>query len=542
MRTWWPLTAVSLGAFMLLIDVTIVNVALPGMAAGLGASFAGLQWVVDVYALALAALLLGTGTIADRLGHRTVYLAGLAVFALASLGCALAPGAGALIAGRAVQGVGAAAMLATTVALLSTAYRGRERAVAFGVWGAVNGAAAAAGPVIGGLLTEHFGWRWVFAVNVPVAVLAVVITRRTVPPDDRRCARRLDLPGMATFTVSAGALVLGLIRTAESGWADPAVSGPLALAAVALAAFVAVERRAAEPMLDPALFRHRGFLGFTVGGALISASAWAVFPYASVWMQDVRHLGPLRTGLVILPMSLVSFAVPLLTSRFGRRIAPRRAVSLGLLAIAGGGLLQARVDAGTSETVLVPGMLLVGLGAGLAVPPLASATMSAVPHERAGMAGGALNTARQLGLALGVAVLGAVFTARAPHGAAGSDPAAVAEALRTCYLVAGGLGVAGAVLVRVLVRTPAEVPGPLLPTPPPTPAGAPGSTGPATAPGGQPPPGATRTAAPPATASTPAGAPGATDPGGPEPPPGPGSPGAVGTAAPARTPGRPADR
>ncbi|MFH8371139.1 MFS transporter [Streptomyces sp. NPDC018031] len=460
MRKWWPLTAVGLGAFMLLIDVTIVNVALPEMADDLDASFTELQWVVDVYALALAALLLGTGTIADRFGHRTVYLAGLVVFALASLGCALAPGAELLIAGRAVQGAGAAAMFATTIALLSTVYRGRDRAVAFGVWGAVNGAAAAAGPIIGGLLTEHFGWPWVFAVNVPVAVIAVVITRRTIAKDGGRTSGRLDLPGMATFTVSAGALTFGLIRSAEADWSDPTVFGPLVLAAVSLVLFLAIERRSAEPMLDLGLFRHRAFVGFIGGGALISAAAWAVFPYASIWMQTVLGLGPVHTGLVILPMSVVSFVVPLVMGRFGQRVPPRWSVSLGLLSIAVGGLMQARVGAGATETVLVPGMLFVGLGAGLALPPLASATMSVVPHERAGMAGGALSTSRQLGLAIGVAVLGTVFTSRVPHGAEAGDGDAVAEALRACYLVAGALGLAGAVLVWALVRTPSGGPAP----------------------------------------------------------------------------------
>ncbi|MEV4758272.1 MFS transporter [Micromonospora sp. NPDC049559] len=455
MRKWWPLAAVGLGAFMLLIDVTIVNVALPDMARELGTSFSGLQWVVDSYALTLAALLLGTGTVADRLGHRRVYAAGLALFGAASLGCALAPSTQLLIAGRVLQGVGAAAMFATTLALLGTTYQGRDRAVAFGVWGAVNGAAAAAGPIIGGLLTEHFGWEWIFAVNVPVAVVAILITLRTVAPDHGSRYRRLDVPGMATFTVAAGALTYGLIRGGEISWAEPQVWGPLAVAAVALVSFVAVERRSAEPMLDLGLFRHRTFVGLVVGGALLSLGAWAMFPYASLWMQNRLGLGPVATGLVIMPMSLVSFVVPLVMGRFGHAVAPRYSVTLGLLLIAVGSLLQARVRSGSTAGVLIPGLICIGLGAGLSLPPLSSAVLAAVPRERAGMAGGALNSARQLGLAIGVAVLGTVFSNLATGGVTGPGTS-VATALNTSYLVAGGAAVLGAGLVFALVRTPRE--------------------------------------------------------------------------------------
>ncbi|WP_433556584.1 MFS transporter [Pseudonocardia xinjiangensis] len=451
MRKWWPLVAVGLGAFMLLIDVTIVNVALPDMATDLGASFSGLQWVVDIYALTLAALLLGTGTIADRFGHRRVYIGGLTLFGLASLGCALAPSTELLIIGRAVQGVGAAAMFAATLALLSTTYQGRDRAVAFGVWGSVNGAAAAAGPIIGGLLTQHLGWEWIFAVNVPVAVVAVVITWRTIAPDHASRYRRFDLPGMVAFTVSAAGLTYGLIRSGEAPWGDPGVWGPVAVAAVALAAFVVIERRSASPMLDLALFRHRTFVGLVIGGALLSLAAWSMFPYASLWMQSRLGLGPVATGLVIMPMSVVSFVVPLVMGRFGHAIAPRYSVTVGLLFIAAGSFLQARVQADSTAAVLIPGMLCIGLGAGLSIPPLSSAVMGAVPGERAGMAGGALNSARQLGLAVGVAVLGAVFSSAAPGGVTGSA-ASVATALNTSYTVAGVIAVVGAAAVFVLVR------------------------------------------------------------------------------------------
>lgn len=212
MRKWLPLTAVCLGAFMLLVDVTIVTVALPDMAADMHTGFSALQWVMDVYALALAALLLGAGSLADRIGRRRVYLGGLVLFAAASLACGLATGPAALIAFRAVQGLGGAAMFATTMALLSAAYQGRDRGIAFGVWGAVNGAAAAAGPIIGGLLTEHFGWRWIFYINLPVCALAVYVTLKAVTDSRDPHAKGLDLPGMTAFTAGAGVVTYALIR------------------------------------------------------------------------------------------------------------------------------------------------------------------------------------------------------------------------------------------------------------------------------------------------------------------------------------------
>src|SRR4051795_436020 len=250
MRKWLPLVTICLGTFMLLIDVTIVNVALPKMAVDLHTSFGALQWVVDAYALALAALLMGIGSISDIVGHRTAYIAGLALFALSSLACGVAPNVGSLIAARAVQGVGAAAMFATTFALLNSSYSGRDRGTAYGMWGAVAGAAAAVGPIIGGLLTEGVSWRWIFFVNLPVSVLAIVLCVVVLDDAHAPARGRVDLAGMVTFTAAAGALTYGLIRANEYGWSPPATWLWLVAAPVLLIAFVAVEHRTASPMLD----------------------------------------------------------------------------------------------------------------------------------------------------------------------------------------------------------------------------------------------------------------------------------------------------
>lgn len=321
MRKWLPLTAVCLGAFMLLVDVTIVTVALPDMAADMHTGFAGLQWVMDVYALALAALLLGAGSLADRIGRRRVYLAGLVLFAAASLVCGLATGPGELIAFRAVQGIGGAAMFATTMALLSGAYQGRDRGIAFGVWGSVNGAAAAAGPVIGGLLTEHFGWRWIFFINLPVCALAVYVTLKAVAESRDPHAKGLDLPGMATFTTGAGAVTYAVIRGGENGWGSPTTLGLLGLGAAAFAAFVLVELRSSRPMLDLALFRSRTFVAVMAAALLLSGAAFSYLMYVSLWLQSVRGMTPVGAGLALMPMAAAALVVSAVAGRLLHAIA-----------------------------------------------------------------------------------------------------------------------------------------------------------------------------------------------------------------------------
>ncbi len=258
---WMPLVAVSLGAFMLLVDVSIVNVALPKMTHDLNSSFTSLQWVVDMYALVLASLLMVAGSFGDRFGHRRLYIGGLIVFALASLACGLAPNVAVLITARGVQGVGGAGMYTATTALLSAAYQGRDRGTAFGIWGAVNGGAAALGPILGGLLTEQFGWRSIFLVNLPVAAVAVVMSLRVLTSSPQRDKRRIDVPGAVAFTACAAAVTYGLIQSGSDGWSNAKVLGPFAIAVLALIAFVVIELRTREPLLDLSLLRNRSFAG-----------------------------------------------------------------------------------------------------------------------------------------------------------------------------------------------------------------------------------------------------------------------------------------
>ncbi|MCX5384300.1 MFS transporter [Streptomyces sp. NBC_00083] len=445
MRKWWPLTAVCLGAFILLVDVTIVNVALPSMADDLDASFTSLQWVIDGYALALAALLLASGSLADRFGHRRFYVYGLALFAVASLLCGLAPNAGVLIAARVVQGVGGAAMFATAPALLLSSYQGRDRGTAFGVWGAANGAAAAAGPLLGGLLTEHLSWPTIFWVNLPIAAVAIVMTLRVVRPDRLRAPSggpaRIDLPGAIAFTVAAGSLTYGLIRGGEAGWTGGVTLTAFAVTVLALVAFVVIEhrtaRRGGSPMLDLALLRRPSFAGLMSGALLLQGGAFGCLVLLSLWLQSVVGLSPVAAGMALTPLAAASFVVAVFAGRHMQRLAPRFPIGGGLLLVAAGMLLlRAGMTPEAGRSSLVWGLVVAGIGVGLATPVLVSAAASTVPPQRAGMAGGAVNTFRQLGMTLAIAVLGAFFTSSAAHTLAASGT--VPDADRGAAALAGG--------------------------------------------------------------------------------------------------------
>lgn len=410
-RKWLPLVAVSLGTFMLLVDVTIVNVALPDMARGLHTTFAQLQWVIDIYALVLAALMLAVGSVADVIGRRFVYVVGLIVFAVGSLASGLAPNGTLLIVARGVQGVGGAAMYATTIALINSSYHGRDRGIAFGVWGAVSGAAAAAGPILGGVLTAALSWRLIFFVNLPVSVAALAMSIRVLSETRPERRPNVDFAGSATFTLSAAALTYALIRVSSIGWGATETLIMLAVCLLSAIAFVTIESRATEPMLDLSLMRNREFVGVMLGAVLLSVAAFAALTYSSLWLQSVLGLGPIPAGLVFVPLSAAALIVSASAGRFLHG-SPRWAIRGGLLLIGIGSLLQSPLNAHSGWGALIAGLTVIGVGVGLATPTLASAAMSAVPHERGGMAAGAVNTARQLGYGLGIAVLGTIFQSR----------------------------------------------------------------------------------------------------------------------------------
>jgi EmrB/QacA subfamily drug resistance transporter len=489
MRKWLPLISICLGTFMLLIDVTIVNVALPDMARQLGSSFEQLQWVIDIYALALAALLLGIGALSDLAGRKPVYLGGLVLFAVSSLTAGLAGSTTVLIAARGVQGIGGAGMFATTIAVINSSYRGRDRGIAFGVWGAVNGAAAAAGPILGGLLTQGLSWRWIFFVNLPISVVAVALSMRTLAHERPATRARIDIPGVIAFTFAAGTATLAITRASENGWGAPITILLLAGAAVAAVGFVAIERAVARPILDLALLRQPSFSGVLAGAVLLSVAAFAYLAYSSLWLQSVRGMSPIGAGLTLIPLSLCSLSVSLSVGRHLHRAAPRWVIGGGLALIGAGALLQAHLGAGSDWTDLLPGLAVAGIGVGMATPTLASAALAAVPVERRGMAAGAVVTARQLGYAIGIALLGAICQSRiagvlsrssgvVPHARAAARAltggqahlilaatapahraaadhtihAAFASGLNLAFVVAGVAGLAGAAVVVVMLR------------------------------------------------------------------------------------------
>jgi EmrB/QacA subfamily drug resistance transporter len=411
-RKWWTLLAVCLGTFMLLVDVTIVNVALPSIQDDLHASFAQLQWVVDAYALTLAALLLTAGSLADLFGRRLLFVAGLAVFTAGSLLCALATSPLFLVLARAGQGIGGAIMFATSLALLAQAFHGRERGTALAVWGAVTGAAVAVGPVLGGVITSGWSWRGIFFVNLPVGVVAIIVTVLRVDDSRDPSPRGVDWAGFATFTGALGALVYGLIRAGEQGWSDAGVVACLVAAAALLAAFLAVERLGRAPMFDLALFRVPTFAGGSVAAFAINGCVYAMLLYIVLYVQDLLGYSALQTGLRLLIMSAVTLPAAIVSGRLSSRVPVRLLIGPGLALSGVGLLLMSGLHPASHWTHLIPGLIVAGVGSGLVNPALASTAVGVVHHRAAGMASGINTTFRQVGIATGIAVFGTLFATR----------------------------------------------------------------------------------------------------------------------------------
>jgi EmrB/QacA subfamily drug resistance transporter len=412
-RRWWTLIAVSAASFMLLLDITVVNVALPAIRNDLGASFADVQWVVDAYALALASVVLTAGSLADRIGRKRVFLAGLAIFSGASLLCALAPDPTFLVLSRAVQGVGGAVMFAVSLALLAQEFAaGSERALAMAIYGATMAAAAAVGPLVGGALTDAFGWQSIFYVNIPVGVATMAVTYARLRESRDPNATRADWAGAATFSGALFLLVLALVRGNAEGWGSPLIASLFAGSAILLVAFAIVERRVAEPMLPLELFRIPTFTGVQITAFAVSASAYALFLYISLYLQNYLGYSPLQTGLRYLPLTVASLVGALAAGALLPRL-PARALLTAGLALAGVGLLlMAGVHSTDRWTGLLAGFTVAGAGVGFLAPVVADVALSVVPETKSGMAAGINDTLRQVGVAVGVAVLGAVFVGR----------------------------------------------------------------------------------------------------------------------------------
>jgi EmrB/QacA subfamily drug resistance transporter len=411
-RKWRALIIVCVAIFMLLLDITVVNVALPDIQKELHTSFTDLQWVIDAYALALATCMLSAGTLGDLLGRKRVFTTGVVLFTLASALCGAATSPLFLILARGVQGIGGAAMFAVSLAIIAQEFHGRERGTAFGLWGATVGAAVAVGPLLGGALTTYLGWRWIFFVNVPIGIACVVGSIRVLRESRDEEAGGFDLPGFVTLTAGLFALVLGLLRGNDWGWSSGRVVGLFTAAVVLLATFVFVERRSDRPMFDVSLFRVPTFTGAQITAFVMSAGLYSQFLYLTLYLQNVLGYSPIAAGVRFLPLSLMAFVTAPLAGRLSAQIPVRLLLGGGLILVGIALLLMHGITPSSAWTTLLGGFLVGGAGIGFVNAPLASTAVSVVEPRRAGMASGINNTFRQVGIATGIAALGALFQNR----------------------------------------------------------------------------------------------------------------------------------
>ncbi|HEV7769244.1 MAG TPA: MFS transporter [Solirubrobacterales bacterium] len=411
-RKWWTLVLISTATFMLLLDITVVNVALPDIQRELDASLSSLQWVVDAYALTLAAFLLTAGSLGDRLGRRRIFTIGFALFTFSSFLCGIAGDPTLLNLARGLQGIGGAGMFATSLALIGQEFHGKDRATAFGVWGATVGGAVAIGPLVGGVITEHLGWEWIFFVNIPIGLVAIFLTERKIANVVSPDAERVDFPGVVTFSLALFLLIFGLIRGNPEGWGSALIVACLGGALVLLAAFIAIEARSKHPMLDLRLFRKPAFNGVSAVAFGLSAGMFAMFLYLTIYMQGVLGFSPLEAGLRFLPLTVLSFIASPIAGSLSHKIPIRVLLGVGLSLVGVGLLLMHGVSADSDWTSLLVGFLIAGVGIGITNPGIGQAAIAVVPVEKSGMGSGINTTFRQVGIATGVAALGAIFQSR----------------------------------------------------------------------------------------------------------------------------------
>jgi EmrB/QacA subfamily drug resistance transporter len=464
-RKWWTLAAVVFALFMIMLDNTVVNVALPSIQRDLDIGISELEWVVTAYALSFATLLLTGGKLADMFGRRRIFLAGLAIFTLASLLCGLAGSAELLIGARVVQGVGSAFMLPATLSIITATFPARQRGTALGIWAGVSAMALALGPLVGGLITERISWHWVFFVNVPVGLIGLATARLVIRESrDRSKEQRLDVPGLVTSGIALFALVFALIEANEFGWTSPLILGLFAIAGLFGVAFVLLELHARLPMFDVALFRNPTFAGANIVALLVSLTMFGVFFFISLYMQNVLGYSATLAGASFLPMTLLIIVFAPLAGRVSDRVGSRWLMAGGMTLVAASLLVFAQLQPDSGYWTLLPAMIAGGIGMAITMTPMTAAALSAVPVDKAGVGSGMLNTFRQVGGALGIAVMGAILAAEANSSlAAGASPVtAFMNGLHHSLYIAAAIAFVAAVIAGVLIRShagPSHAPG-----------------------------------------------------------------------------------
>jgi EmrB/QacA subfamily drug resistance transporter len=453
-RKWWTLAAVAFGLFMIMLDNTVVNVALPAIERDLHISISELEWIVTAYALVFAALLITGGKLADLLGRRKIFVAGLVVFTLSSLACGLAPNAGFLIGARAVQGVGAALMNPATLSIITATFPPRQRGTAIGIWAGVSALALAIGPLAGGLIVDNIGWNWIFFVNVPVGALGIVVSQFFI--DESRDTSReqsVDIPGLLTSGGGLFALSYALIEGNSKGWTSPEILSLFAAAVVLLIGFVVLESRQRLPMLDLSLFRIPSFVGANIVALLVSLAMFGVFFFVSLYVQNILGYSPTQAGAIFLPMTLLIILIAPIAGRASDRIGSRWLMGGGMSILGVSLLLYQRVGLHSTFWTLLPAMVLGGIGMALTMSPMTSVAMGSVPVDKAGVGSGVLNSFRQVGGSLGIAVMGAILASYI-HAAPGTELGKVqyVNGLHAALFVSALIAFASAFVAIVLVR------------------------------------------------------------------------------------------
>ncbi|HEY2334790.1 MAG TPA: MFS transporter [Solirubrobacterales bacterium] len=452
-RKWWTLGAMCFALFMIMLDNTVVNVALPSIQRDLHASISGLEWTINGYTLSFAVLLATGGRLGDIFGRRRMFLFGVIIFALSSATAGFAANPTDLVASRVVQGVGAALMMPATLSIITDAFPAHERGKAMGMWAGVSALALAVGPVVGGALTEHVSWRAIFYLNIPVAIGAVTASLFAVRESrDNTVGREVDFAGVAVLTGALTALILALVEGNEWGWGSTGIVALLIGAGAGLAAFVAIELRVKVPMVEFRFFSDRNFLGAVVVALIVSFSMLGVFFFLALYMQDILRYSPLQAGVRFLPSTLMIVGVAPVAGRLADRFGPRWLIAsgLGIVALSLYSFSGLAVDSGYLD--LLPGFMLLGIGIALTMSPMTSAAMNAVPVEKAGIASGVLSMFRMIGGSLGVAVTGAIFQGSVGASFADASPQqfvdALGHAMSICAVVAALGAVIGATAIR----------------------------------------------------------------------------------------------